>query len=524
MNELWKQAQKLAEENYEKEYGACTWDDADKYEREDWVFAEYEKLGGFELEKKKQKLEELRSKFREHRMPDILNSVNYTEWYYSHKEIHDKLAHKIFELNKEIKDMEMIRDSKGRFVKKANGNNETTNTNNKKENDIMMNRNNAKENRMNKLTEAGIDTSNFFNLSMQIPFGAEVVIKVDGKEMVIPATNGKTITTAYGNHVVGNGLVGTYVGVPTILSSNGDICNAETGEVLVMANTNSITVNGIVDPIAQSIVNDGYVKNSKLYRRWVTAQTFRLLDYVDRRNTSRKGWEAGFKDMYGYEYQFKMMADELHTLAKLQREDREYFEERTRFFNGNVAVALLNDYLYRLKKYVKKQIRTNPRKYRGDAYVKLSRYGNVLVKDLDNKVYSKIQSGINDVKGAVTSGDYYKIENTFRDFMNKLYNKLPYDTPKCAMFKDAFKGIGSFETLKNLIRFHGVVLDGCRDKYDSERELYAILNGTPDYEVWVFHNLLVSTLEFNNFDLRQSIANGNAAKGTTSTRANRYKR
>lgn len=512
MNELWKQAQKLAEENYKKEYGACTWDDADKYEREDWVFAEYEKLGGFELEKKKQKLEELRSKFREHKMPDILNSVNYTEWYYSHKEIYDKLAHKIFELNKEIKDMEMIRDSKGRFVKKANGNNETTNTNNKKENDIMMNRNNAKENRMNKLTEAGIDTSNFFNLSMQIPFGAEVVIKVDGKEMVIPATNGKTTATAYGNHVVGNGLVGTYIGVPTILSSNGDICNAETGEVLVMAN----------DPIAQSIVNDGYVKNSSLFRRFIFAHTMKMLEYVDRRNSRRKGWEACMKDCYAYSYQFEMLADELHTLAKLQKEDPEYFAERTRFFNGSVTVALLEDYLYRLKKYCKKQMRENPRKYRGEQYVKLSRYGNVLVKDLNNKVYIPICNGIADVRGAVSGNNYSLIEKTFRDFMNKLYNKLPYDTPKCATFKDAFKGAGAYYSLQNAIRFHNVVFKNCINKYDSELKLKELLNGEYRNNVWKFHNLLVETIALNKFDLKQSIADGHAAPNTVSKRAERY--
>lgn len=507
MNELWKQAQKLAEENYEKEYGACTWDDADKYEREDWVFAEYEKLGGFELEDKETKLKELQKELEEVR--EQTNILTTGQWFDKIIAIHKQ----IYALEKETKNM--CRDPKtGRFVStKTNGNETTNNTNsNKKENDNMKTN---KEMRMETLKANGVNTDNFFDLSMRIPFGAEVKIVVDGKEMVIPATSTETTATAYGNHVVGNGLVGTYVGVPTIVSSNGDICNAETGEVLVMAN----------DPIAQSIINDGYVKNSSLFRRWITAQTFRLLDYVDRKNSNRKGWEAGFKDMYGYEYQFKMMADELHTLAKLQKEDREYFEERTRFFNGDVAVKLLEDYLYRLKKYVKKQLRTNPKKYRGEAYVKLSRYGNVLVKDLDDKVYNPIANlGIFSVMKANADGNYAKIEKAFNEFMSKYYNKLPYETPKCAAFKDAYKGIGSFETLKNLIRFHNVVLDGCKNKYDSERELYNILANTPNSDVWVFHNLLVSTIELNKFNLKQSIANGHKAPNTTSERANTYRR
>ena len=39
---LWKAAQKQAKKEYEREYG--DWEDADKYEREDWVFSAYMKL------------------------------------------------------------------------------------------------------------------------------------------------------------------------------------------------------------------------------------------------------------------------------------------------------------------------------------------------------------------------------------------------------------------------------------------------------------------------------------------------
>ena len=39
---LWKAAQKQAKKDYEEECGS--WEDADKYEREDWVFSAYMKL------------------------------------------------------------------------------------------------------------------------------------------------------------------------------------------------------------------------------------------------------------------------------------------------------------------------------------------------------------------------------------------------------------------------------------------------------------------------------------------------
>ena len=41
VRELWKQAQKKAIEAYEEEWGDGSWDEADKYEREDHVFYEY---------------------------------------------------------------------------------------------------------------------------------------------------------------------------------------------------------------------------------------------------------------------------------------------------------------------------------------------------------------------------------------------------------------------------------------------------------------------------------------------------
>jgi hypothetical protein len=416
--ELWEEAVNRAKTLYEEEFGA-SWEDADKCEREDWVWAEFEAI-------------------------------------------------------------------KAKYER--NNNNETTNKNsNKRGNDIMMNKNTE---RMEKLAQAGIDTTNFFNLNLQIPFGAEVKLVVDGKEMIVPATN-------------------------------------EIGTSTPVAFTTPVIIDGaslLNDSIAKSIINDGYVKNSKLFRRFVFAQTMKLINYQSWKNPNRKGWEAGFKDLYSYQYQFEMMADELHTLAKLQKEDPEYFAERTMFFNGDVVVALLNDYLYRLKKYVKKQMRENPRKYRGQEYVKLAKYGNVLVKDLDDKVYIPIQERINVIESMVKAENYSYVEREFKIFMDKFYNKLPYETTKCAVFKDAFKGIGGFESLKNGNRFHGLILRGCTNKYDSERKLYELLNGEYKNEVWRFHNLLVETITYNNFDLRKSIAEGNKATGTKSDKALKYKR
>ena len=441
-------AQEIAKKKYEEENGAESWEDADKYEREDWVFAELDKL------------------------------------------------------KKEIENMAQMRDAKGRFIsskaiKEATVTNNNTNSNNEKEIDTMMNKKmSAKEERMNKLAQAGVNTNGFFNLNLQIPFGAEVILKVNGKEMVMPVfADGSETAFADARTVgqVGNGLAGQFV----------DICN--------MAN----------DVIAQSIIENGYVKNSKIFRRFILAHTMKMLNYVSWSNPNKTGWEAAMKDCYSYNYQFEMLLEEIRVISILQKEDTEAFEERIHFFNGDVVVATLYDYKRRLEKYINKQLREKPRTYRGQSYAKLARYGNVLVTDLNEKVYKVIQKHINKIENAVADRNYGNIYTELKAFMNKAYNKLPAETTKCATWKDAFKGSGAYYSLLNLVRFHNVVIEDYDNKYESEIILHELLDGEYKNEVWRFHQLLVDTIEYNNFDLRRSIAEGSMAPNTRSMAAER---
>lgn len=43
--ELWRKAREIAKKNYEEENGG-SWEEADKYETEDYVWAAYDKLRG----------------------------------------------------------------------------------------------------------------------------------------------------------------------------------------------------------------------------------------------------------------------------------------------------------------------------------------------------------------------------------------------------------------------------------------------------------------------------------------------
>ena len=89
--------------------------------------------------------------------------------------------------------------------------------------------------------------------------------------------------------------------------------------------------------------------------------------------------------------------------------------------------------------------------------------------------------------------------------------KLPYDTPKCSKWKDAFKGKGAYVTLLNIAKFHDVRIISYEtgellNRDDSvdyvESKLSAYRN-----QYWRFHELLKATIEANDFDLNRSIVN-----------------
>ena len=254
----------------------------------------------------------------------------------------------------------------------------------------MMNKNE----RMNKLANAGVDTGKFFNINLP--------------EGLAP---GATISL--------------------VINENGQ-------PVVVNGNNN--------DAVANQIIEDGYVRNTKLHRRFIMAQTFHMLNYK-----SHDGKYEGYTDylnlMYGYDYTFKMMLEEVRVLSKLEVRDKESFEERRHFFTKEVVVDVLCDYVEKLQKYVD-SLPTH--KCKGVPYKKIKSM-NVFVDDLNKKVYQPFRDKIAKV---VIAWNYAKIYDALKDFMNDMI-KLPYNTPKSKSWVEAFKGEGAYYTLKNLVMFHG---------------------------------------------------------------------
>lgn len=306
----------------------------------------------------------------------------------------------------------------------------------------MMNKNE----RMQKLNNAGVDTKKYFDISL--PHGLKP---------------GATIS-----------LVINDDGQPVIVNGNQD------------------------NAIAEQIIADGYVRNTKLHRRFVMAQMFHMLGY-ESYSRDEKGFNACLRNRYDYHYTFKMMLEEVRVLSKLEVRDKESFIERSHFFTKEVVIAVLEDYMDKLKSYVNSLPNKN---CKGVPYKRVKGV-NIFNADLDKKLYAPLRKKLNSVR---TAGNYTAIHRALQNFMRDMI-KLPYQTPKSKVWIDAFKGEGAYYTLKNLVMFHDCGIEelyGCPMTYGTDAVKY--INRKLDMyhgEGWRMFALMKKVIEDNDFDFNE---------------------
>lgn len=248
------------------------------------------------------------------------------------------------------------------------------------------------------------------------------------------------------------------------------------------------------DFIRNQIIEDGYVRNTKLFRRFVMAQMFHMLNY---KSTYRReeGYNAYLNSHYGYDYTIDMMIEEVRVLSKLETRDRESFEERAHFFNQDVVFEVLEDYMIKLTNYVNKLPSKN---CKGVPY-KTVKGVHVFVEDLNKKVYEPIKKHIRDVKWSRNYTEMYRALMSFKRNMVK----LPYETAKSKAWVDAYKGNGAYYTLKNLVMFHncGIQVDGGY-VYRGEMAVKYLAAKNDEYkgEGWRMFALMKKVIKDNNFD------------------------
>ena len=253
------------------------------------------------------------------------------------------------------------------------------------------------------------------------------------------------------------------------------------------------------DPILNQIVEDGYVRNTKLHRRFVMAQMFHALNYVsyDKRES---GYNACIRNCYGYKYTIDMMIEEVRVLSKLEGRDRESFEERVHFFDRNAIAAALEDYLAKLKDYVDGLPTKN---CKGVPYKRV-KSTNIFEADLEKKLYAPVRNYVRQVRVA---RDYNAVYNVLCRFKRDMV-KLPWHTAKSKAWLDAYKGEGAYYTLKNLIMYHGCYVEADFNDYPCLYGMSAmsyLYKKLDEYkgEGWRMFALMKKVISDNNFDFNK---------------------
>lgn len=249
------------------------------------------------------------------------------------------------------------------------------------------------------------------------------------------------------------------------------------------------------DVIANQIIADGYVRNTKLHRRFVMAQMFQMLNYISY-DGKESGYNAYLRNLYDYKYTFNMMLEEVRVLCKLEERDEESFRERSHFFTGEVIANVIIDYMEKLKDYID-QLPT--KRCKGIPYKHVNGM-DIFVDDLNKKIYEPLRDCIFAIKYAQNYFYRYRLLN---NFMFKMI-KLPSDTPKSKAWIDAYKGEGAYYTMKNLLMFHNCFVEveyTGLELYGAKAVSY-ISSKLDEYkgEGWRMFALMKEVIASNNFN------------------------
>lgn len=257
------------------------------------------------------------------------------------------------------------------------------------------------------------------------------------------------------------------------------------------------------DPVIQAIISQGTVPNRSLFRRWIMSQIFHAL-------TSRGGF-AQWLRWHGYRYQWEMFIEELHVQAKLYGKDMENFIARNRWFNKGLAVAMAQDYIEQLRK----DANSRPQhKCKGVPYVRVE-HVNYFVSDIEKKLIAPLWIYVRAIETAKTP---QVLEERVKAFWyHAPVKSWHYD--QCKEWKDAYRGMGAYAVMQNLLRFHGCTFPKGNDFYEREKLSWTGLDMLElaaktyaDGEGWRLFGLMKQMLEENHIDIEAKMKQWAAAK------------
>ena len=278
-----------------------------------------------------------------------------------------------------------------------------------------------------------------------------------------------------------------------------DIPQGSTIRINVMTQADTATQS---DSVLDEIIANGYVKNTKLHRRWIMAQVMRIMN-------SDLTFSGYLDKHYSYNYMFDMTLEELRVLGILEKEyeqgeDEGTFKERRHFFTKNVVIGIMENYRQKLIKCID----NSPRKMiEGKEKIQCEPYCYIYTEEdvLYDTMINPIARFVSQIYSSTT---YTSMANIFKQFKTHYCDRyrLPNDTKKPTIWKEAFKGAGAYYTLKNMVMFHDVLLSTNEGMFTREGSIQFLQNKLGEYEGYQYLAVLRKTITDNNFDFIRSIA------------------
>lgn len=276
---------------------------------------------------------------------------------------------------------------------------------------------------------------------------------------------------------------------------------ANGGECIASNKDGKLVILDDNDPLFSYIVAQGTIPNRRLFRRWVMAQMFHMMSYTPYRSKEPLGVTEMIHRL-GYEYQWKMLINELYAQMKMESKDPESFVERNCWFNINVVAVMANDYIAQLRERVDA---LKVRKCKGIPYKHVCGR-NIFVSDLECKLYNPLEIAKTRIRMAKNAAQLYNAAKNFND----IRIKMPSSTTQSRIWVDAYKGAGAYFTMQNLIRFHNcVAFDDAGNRLDKFQSLDFILIKAEMYkngEGWRLLAVLKKMLADNNIDIKKKMA------------------
>jgi hypothetical protein len=272
-----------------------------------------------------------------------------------------------------------------------------------------------------------------------------------------------------------------------------------------------------IDAVGKKIVEGGYVNNWKLFRRWVMSQMFHMLRDMEKDGKS-------FNEVLqhkGYEYQWRMLENDLYAQVKMSEHgDFDNVGSRSRWFSGDVASNMATDYISKLRKYVDdnliwkkdkdgKKTKSFKHTCKGNPYVRLQNK-DIFVSDLEKKVYTPLREIANEMAAVPTYKQLYDAVHKF----NKKRKHLAWETKQSDAFINAYKGSGSYYTMRNLIMFHGARFWKNGRKMSEANSLKELESKAKIYdeEGWRMLGVLKQLIIENDIDIQGKINEWHKAK------------